>query len=201
MCLVTPSHRVLIGRIEQMTKSRMKEGKIPTRREIGVKKVNLLLPKFQDQPYFTRAIEIMSPEWKEALSAMSSEEVAARFMALSFPEVFAEKERAEHKPATTRDERARDDRGSRGGNYERPDARHYGAPREKQKQNFSGATGKIVVKGPGPLPMPKAYPKRDHSPRGEIHRVESKPKAKPNPFETHPKVKKIWNRPLTKGKH
>src|SRR6185436_2629877 len=43
MSLVTQSHRPLIRRIEQMTKSRMKEGKIPSRKEIGAKKVLQIL--------------------------------------------------------------------------------------------------------------------------------------------------------------
>ena len=44
MSLVTPSHRGLIGRIEQMTKSKMREGRLPTRREIGAKKSLSCLP-------------------------------------------------------------------------------------------------------------------------------------------------------------
>jgi ATP-dependent RNA helicase DeaD len=91
MSLVTPSHRGLIARIERMTKSRMTEGRIPSRREIGARKVESALPKFVEQTWYTRALEVMSDEWKQALSAMSSEEVAARFLATMYPEVFADR--------------------------------------------------------------------------------------------------------------
>lgn len=92
LSLVTPSHRMLIGRIERLTKSRMMEGKIPTRREIGVKKVSKILERFQSQENYKRAIELMSPEWKEALESMSGNEIAARFLSLTFPEVFSERD-------------------------------------------------------------------------------------------------------------
>ncbi|MGZ3686768.1 MAG: DEAD/DEAH box helicase [Bdellovibrionota bacterium] len=95
MSLVTPSHRVLVGRIEQMTKSKMKEGKIPTRKEIAAKKISQILARFQEQDSFVRAIELMDPSWKAALAGMTNEEIAGRFLALSFPEVFAAREQAD----------------------------------------------------------------------------------------------------------
>ncbi len=91
MNLVTPSHRHLIYKIEQMTKSRMQEGRIPGRREIGAKKVAAILPSFSDQPFHTRAIEVMGTEWETALAAMTPQEVAARFMTMLLPEVFGER--------------------------------------------------------------------------------------------------------------
>lgn len=93
MSLVTPSHRGLIPRIEKMTKSKMKEGKIPTRREIGEKKVSQALTKFQAQETFARAIEIMGPEWKSSIEGMDANEITGRFLAMIFPEVFAEREK------------------------------------------------------------------------------------------------------------
>lgn len=89
--LVTPSHRGLIARIEHVTKSKMREGKLPTRKEIGTKKVSAVLEKFQSQDGFKRALELMSDSWKESLAGMSGDEIAARFLTLSFPEVFAER--------------------------------------------------------------------------------------------------------------
>src|SRR6185503_12000005 len=44
--LVTASHRPLIARIEQLTKTRIKEGRIPSRREIGAKKIGKMLDPF-----------------------------------------------------------------------------------------------------------------------------------------------------------
>jgi ATP-dependent RNA helicase DeaD len=88
LSLVTPSHRRLIFQIEQMTKRKMKEGRIPTRREIGTRKVAKLLPQFMEEAQFSRAIEILDDSWKEALAAMSPEEIAGRFLAMRYPEVF-----------------------------------------------------------------------------------------------------------------
>jgi ATP-dependent RNA helicase DeaD len=91
MNLVTHSHRRLISQIERMTKSRMLEGRLPTRKDIGVKKVTKLLSSFSDQPYHKRAVEVMSEEWRAALAEMTAEEVAARFWTMMMPEVFNDK--------------------------------------------------------------------------------------------------------------
>lgn len=95
LSLVTPSHRALIGRIERVTKSRMKEGKIPTRKEIGVKKIGELLGRFQAQNDFTRATSLLSDEWKQAIAEMDREELAGRFLSLSFPEIFTIADKSE----------------------------------------------------------------------------------------------------------
>ncbi len=88
MSLVTPSHRGLIERIERMTKSRMKEGRIPSRKEIASKKITKVLEGFLAQTNFARATELMENPWKDALSTLTTEEVAGRFLSLMFPEVF-----------------------------------------------------------------------------------------------------------------
>lgn len=88
MNLVTLSHRRLIYAIENLTKSRMVEGKIPTRREIGARKVSKQLGGFLEQPFHERAIEVMSAEWLEAINAMSASEVAGRFLTMMMPDVF-----------------------------------------------------------------------------------------------------------------
>lgn len=89
MSLVTPSHRALIGRIENMTKSRMKEGRIPNKKDIAAKKVAKILAGFQGQTS-SHAVELMDTSWKETISTLTTEEVAGRFIALMFPEVFAD---------------------------------------------------------------------------------------------------------------
>ncbi|HCM38935.1 MAG: hypothetical protein A2X97_08705 [Bdellovibrionales bacterium GWA1_52_35] len=91
MSLVTPSHRALIGRIEKMTKRKIKEGKIPTRKEIGTRKVSKTLAIFQAQQAYPRAVELMDADWMEAIADMTHEEIAARFLSLLLPEVFAER--------------------------------------------------------------------------------------------------------------
>lgn len=93
MSLVTPSHRALIGRIEQMTKSRMQEGRIPTRKDIGAKKVAKMLAQFQEQKSFQRAIELLGDDWKAVLVNMPVEEIVGRFLTLISPEVFESQER------------------------------------------------------------------------------------------------------------
>lgn len=91
MSLVTPSHRHLLFKIERMTKSRMLEGTIPTLKDIGTKKISQTLEKFAAQSSFPRAKELMNEAWMSALSQMSSEEVAARFLAMMFPAVAVER--------------------------------------------------------------------------------------------------------------
>lgn len=88
MSLVTPSHRGLIFQIEKRTKSRLQEGRIPSRKEIGAKKLTRALARFQEQTAFARAVELLDDSWKEALAGMSGEEIAGRFLTLAFPEVF-----------------------------------------------------------------------------------------------------------------
>ena len=92
--LVTNSHRGLITRIEKMTKSKMREGKIPTRKEIGEKRILKVIEDFKNQKNYTRAAELMGVSWGEVIGAMSSEEVAARFLTMMFPETFNEREEA-----------------------------------------------------------------------------------------------------------
>lgn len=96
MNLVTYSHRHLIGQIERVTKSRMKEGVLPSRKEIATKKVSKLLPSFQEQTFQNRALEVMSPEWQEAIATMTPQEVAARFIAMQMPDLF--NDRADERP-------------------------------------------------------------------------------------------------------
>lgn len=94
MSLVTPANRVLIPKIEQMTKRRMQEGRIPTRREIGARKIAKVLTTFQNQPTFPLAAELMGDLWKEAVAKMTPEEIAARFLTMTFSEVFAGRDEA-----------------------------------------------------------------------------------------------------------
>jgi len=93
MSLVTPSHRHLLSKIERMTKSKISEGVIPTRKSIGAKKIATMIGQFTDQEAYKRALEVMEQDWKDAVAGKTPEEVAARFMALMFPWVFAEEKR------------------------------------------------------------------------------------------------------------
>jgi ATP-dependent RNA helicase DeaD len=97
MSLIAPRQRNMIAQIERLTKSTLEAGTIPTRRELGKKKVSGFLPKFQEQEHFSRAIESMSDEWKAVIAAMTPEEVAGRFLTLNFTDIFNEKD-VEAKP-------------------------------------------------------------------------------------------------------
>ncbi len=88
MSLVTPSHRSLIPRIEKMTNSRLREGQIPTRKEIGEKKVRHVLTQFKAQKSFARVVEVMGEAWKTEIAAMNKEEIVGRFLVMSFKEIF-----------------------------------------------------------------------------------------------------------------
>lgn len=88
--LVAPSHRALVNRIEYVTKSRMTEGKIPGRREVGLKKVGRILTRFQEQTHHARAAALLGPEWAKATEGMLLEEILGRFIAMTAPEIFEE---------------------------------------------------------------------------------------------------------------
>lgn len=144
MNLVTPSHRRLIFQIENHTQSRMKEGILPTRKEIGTRKVAQILPKFSEQAMHTRAQEIMGTEWKTLLQGMSAEEVAGRFLAMLMPDLFNEKASRESaskaSEAASADDRGRGrgDSGGRGRSGDRgSDRRSYGGEGRDRRPSAS----------------------------------------------------------------
>ena len=112
MSLIAPRQRGMIAQIERLTKSTLEAGVVPTRRELGKKKVHSFLPKFQEQEHFSRAIESMSDEWKAVLATMTPEEIAGRFLALNFTDIFNERE-VETKPMGFTESAPDRDRGNR----------------------------------------------------------------------------------------
>lgn|GEM_PF-69299 len=90
MSLVTPSHRGLLGRIERVTKSRILEGRIPTRKEVGAKKIGAALEKLEAVTNPARAMELVSPELRAKFAGMTVEEVVGRYLTVVLPEAFAE---------------------------------------------------------------------------------------------------------------
>lgn len=114
--LVTPSHRSLIPRIEQMTKSQMVEGRLPTRKDIGMKKIGKYLSQFQAASTFERATELLSEEWKTVIAAMNPEEIVGRFLAMTSPEIFDDREKEKPlQPQGVRAERSGEERSGGGG--------------------------------------------------------------------------------------
>ena len=125
LSLVTPSHIGLIRRIEQMTKSTVEIGTIPTRKDIGMKKTAQLLERFQAVTTHARVEELLSDGWVTALEGMSKKEIAARLLVLTFPEVFVDSEKTQMKmPGNPRNE-GRSEGRSEGRPVGRTDRRDY----------------------------------------------------------------------------
>ncbi len=82
LSLVTFSHRELIGRIERMTKSLMKEGHIPTPKEIALKRVSKVRAAFEARGPQGRVEALLDDSWKTLLEGLSKEEIAARFLSM-----------------------------------------------------------------------------------------------------------------------
>lgn len=164
--LVSPAQFRLLDRLERMTKSRITEGKIPTRKDVTAKKLALFLPVFQNVNAAARALEVIDDSWKTALEKMTKEEIAARFLALANPGLFTEDTRPNMPGPQRREdgdsrggERSygggrRDDRGGRGesrgrdrnaggdrGGYDRRSSgggeRSYGGPRRDDRGSAS----------------------------------------------------------------
>ncbi|MDB5036552.1 MAG: ATP-dependent helicase [Bacteriovoracaceae bacterium] len=131
MSLVTPSHRYLIDRIEKMTKSKIKEGKIPTRKEIGSKRITKILPRFQEQKFHTRVKELLGKEWIEATAEMEREEIVSRFIAILASDVFEDRE---VKPLAF----SSDDREDRPARRENSDHKSEGGRRFRNNRNSRG---------------------------------------------------------------
>ncbi len=90
MSLVTNSHKGLVRRIEKLTSSRMIEARVPSRKEIAMRKVTRQLSTFESQEHWGKVVEVMGNEWRDAVSSMMPDEIAARFLALMNPDLFAD---------------------------------------------------------------------------------------------------------------
>jgi len=88
LSLVTPANRVLVRKIEAKTGSRMREGVVPTRKEVASKKIARLLPKFVAQKEYARAMAHVDSSWDHALVGMSPAEIVARFLTMQFADLF-----------------------------------------------------------------------------------------------------------------
>ena len=86
--LVSPSNRYMIERIERLTKSKMTEGKVPGRKDLGMKKVAKLLTRFQGTKHHARAVALLGDEWRNAVEDMDLQEIIGRFLVMIAPEVF-----------------------------------------------------------------------------------------------------------------
>jgi len=151
MNLVTASHRRLIFEIEKLTKTRMTEGRIPTRKEIAAKKITSILPTFENQPFQERARDLLSEEWRLALAEMNPLEVAARFLTMMMPDVINDKAQDTVMASAPQEQRPRqyqqrDDRRPRSGGQGGHSAhrstsgpRTYAAPRSAHGPRSEGS--------------------------------------------------------------
>jgi ATP-dependent RNA helicase DeaD len=182
MSLVTPSHRHLVTKIERMTKSKMREGVIPSRRDIGLKKVGLLLEPFMSQENFARAADLMGEEWKTAVAGMSGEEVAARFLCMQFPYVFAERKQAamDKTAAPARSKSDRPERPRMSVQKMHPDDRQFWSDRPPAFDENKGSrmiverapareADEFVQERPQREERPQRAERADYAPRRESH--------------------------------
>jgi ATP-dependent RNA helicase DeaD len=227
MNLVTASHRGLIGRIEKATKSRMREGRIPTRKDIGTKKITQTLTRFQEQKSFSKAVELMDQPWKDAIAGMSHEEIAGRLLSMMYPEIFnAEREaqteaaapnpnsaypkrneyRSENKGRYGRERSGGGGYAGRGGNNAERPAR-YGARSDSAPRAHSGDRRDFAVKPredrAAPTEGKKEFaikPRDSKAPQKATAKTEwmhSAKKSKDAP-KSGGKRTSDWNRPLSR---
>ncbi|HEY9844507.1 MAG TPA: DEAD/DEAH box helicase, partial [Candidatus Obscuribacterales bacterium] len=87
--LISPTQRGQIRHLQDVLGTEIPEGQIPSRRELGAKKLDALLARFLTQdPY--RAMDLLTPDWIEALGEISRRELAGRFISLLMPEIFGQ---------------------------------------------------------------------------------------------------------------
>jgi ATP-dependent RNA helicase DeaD len=87
--LVSPAQRGQIRHLEDVLGTEIPEGQIPTRRELGSKKMQALLARFQAQEPF-KAMDLLDEEWVEVLGNVSRREIAGRFISMLMPEIFGQ---------------------------------------------------------------------------------------------------------------
>jgi ATP-dependent RNA helicase DeaD len=139
--LVTPGHRSLIPRIEKITQSKMSLGEVPSKKQIGAKKVEKFLEQFIAQEDFQRASAHLDERWIKIIKDMDHEEIVGRFLTLLSPDTFqnAPKEKLDFVGPAPRAQ----ERNSGGGRGRRPRSRQRdssrGDSRRPQKRNLKRA--------------------------------------------------------------
>lgn len=84
---VTRSHMGLIGRIEQMTKSRMAEGHPPSLKDIALKKTERAQRLFVENGPQGRMTELLGEPWVNTIADLTKEEIVGRFITMLYPEL------------------------------------------------------------------------------------------------------------------
>jgi superfamily II DNA/RNA helicase len=135
LSFVTFSHRELIGRIERMTKSRMKEGVIPSHKDIVLKRINKVRSAFENRGPQGRATAMLPEEWKAALAELSQADIAGRFLSLLIPDVFEDKKAPERLQDSRSDAAVREPREQRSSREPRREEGRF-RPKFADKKNF-----------------------------------------------------------------
>lgn len=91
---VTRSHMGLVGRIEQMTKSRMTEGRPPSLKDIALKKTERAQRLFEENGPQGRMTELLGEPWIKTIETLSKEEIVGRFITMLYPELSGTAEKA-----------------------------------------------------------------------------------------------------------
>lgn len=133
--LVAPNHRYLISRIEKMTNSKMKEGKLPTRDDLIQNKISKVLNEFlsQDQADVELIYPLLGSDWEEAVAEMDAAEMISRFMGILAKDVLMAEDVAPLKMKVYDD-----DSGSRSGGGGRRRAGNRG---NYGRGNYGGGAG------------------------------------------------------------
>lgn len=175
LSLVTNSHKGLIRRIEEMTKSRMKEGKLPTLKDVAVKKVAKSQVEFEKIGPQGRMTELLGEEWKTSLEPLSKEEIVGRFITLLHPELAtgkAKPEMGDSRPVEATSER-RSER--------RPESRS--ARPERSERRPSGSYEARSERRPEGRPERRPEPRREYRPAAAAESADAgslpKPLARP----------------------
>lgn len=117
--LVTPSHRALVGRIEKVTGTKMKEGVIPSNKILREKQLGNLLTTFQAKETNAEALKLVSGKWAEAVTEMSKEEIVTKLLMMVAPDLLDPKKMAakEETQSFERDFKPRANFDDRGGGF------------------------------------------------------------------------------------
>ncbi|MGV3523998.1 MAG: DEAD/DEAH box helicase, partial [Candidatus Sericytochromatia bacterium] len=86
--LISPAQRGQVKHLELLLGTEIPAGYLPTRRDLGQKKLTALLSRFAAQDP-TRAMELLDADWLETLGQLSRKQIAGAFLNLLLPEVFS----------------------------------------------------------------------------------------------------------------
>ncbi|MCC7442553.1 MAG: DEAD/DEAH box helicase, partial [Bdellovibrionales bacterium] len=94
--LVTRSHAYLLGRLERLTRTRIVEGRVPSRKEIAARRVERSLKAFSAdggsrRMAWKRVSDLMGSGWSEAIAELSKEEIVSRFLAAIHEDIFLDR--------------------------------------------------------------------------------------------------------------